>query len=142
VIRPEPVAFAFVGLLALGLLAWVVGKMYAGPEAMTHLPRIGQLTQEELADCPPELLGDHLFRTAAPGFINDPAYHQHQREVLERCVAPFVLWSRIAAARCEPSRLKEVDHSLGDLRPLADALDALATDNPFRDCYRGWLADR
>ena len=131
--------FAVIALLGFGVLTWFIGKSLAGPEAMTYLPRIGQLTQEELADCPPELLGDHLFRTAAPGFIPDPAYHEHQREVLEGCLAPFVLWVRVAAASCEPSQLERVDQHLGRVRPLADALDGLATDNDFRDCYRSWL---
>jgi hypothetical protein len=109
---------------------------------MTDLPRVGQLSQEELADCPPDLFADHLYRTAAPGFIPDPAYHEHQRGVLERCLAPFVLWTRVAAASCEPSQLERIDGQLGRIKPLADALDALATDNEFRDCYGSWLQNQ
>ncbi len=138
-IRPEPVAFVFVGILGIGALIYVIGRIGAGPAGMTELPRIGQLTQEQLADCGPELYGDHLLRTAAPGFINDPAYHAHQRQVLEDCAAPFTLWARVAAAWCDPPILEPVDAALGRHRPLADALDVLATENTFRDCYRSWL---
>ena len=138
-VGPEPVFFAVLALLALGALIWVIGRSLAGPEAMTDLPRVGQLSQDELADCTPGLLGDHLFRTAAPGFIPDPAFHEHQRGVLERCLAPFVLWTRVAAASCEASQLERIDQHLGRVRPLADALDALVTDSEFRGCYASWL---
>lgn len=137
--RPEPVAFVFIGLLGLGALTYVIGQSGVGPAGLSDLPRIGQLTQEQLADCGPELYGDHVLRTAAPGFINDPDYHAHQRQVLEDCAAPFTLWVRVAAAWCEPSVLEPVDSLLGRQRPLADGLDVLATDNTFRDCYRSWL---
>ncbi len=108
---------------------------------MTDLPRIGQLEAEQLRDCPPELYGDHAFQASSLGFIPDPAYHEHQRDVLERCTAPFVLWARLAAAACDPPILEEVDEVLGSQRPLSAALDRLATDGDFRDCYRRWLDD-
>ncbi len=138
-IGPEPFFFAILAVLGVGAITWFVGRTLAGPEAMVQLPRVGQLSQEELAGCEPALYGDHLFRTAAPGFIPDPAYHEHQRDVLERCVAPFVLWARMAAASCEPSQLERVDRLLSGDGTLVEALDALATDNEFRGCYRRWL---
>lgn len=137
-IGPEPFFFAFLAVLGVGAVFWLVGRSLAGPQAMTDLPRVGQLTQDELAGCPPGLYGDHLFRTAAPGFIPDPEYHEHQRRELERCVAPFVLWARVAASSCEPSQLERIDGELSRNGTLVEALDVLATDNEFRDCYSRW----
>jgi hypothetical protein len=136
---PELALLVVFAVLTVGVATWLIGRSLAGPAAMTELPRIGQLTRAQIADCPPELYGDHLFRTAAPGFINDPRYHAHQREVLQDCAVAFVLWARVAAASCDEPVLEQVDGTLGSVRPLAEGLDALATDNDFRDCYQAWM---